>query len=182
MPIEIFIHPKVSKSVRKLMKGIFKNIHKVTPIHHKILVYVGNWVAVCEKGNGAQVAKKIKGAGGDKLTAGRFYPRGVGGRILGIKRHDCAILLAGRISALAGNGVIIQKCSRGMERSLLEHGLMMAAFHELVHYCQYRDRKPLTEEGVDKKTKRLFRRFERVCKQMTYVLKLCEKYGLGERI
>lgn len=143
--------PRVSPKVIKEVKNICKRLEKITPIRHKVFVYI-MWQMALNVDND-KVARCKKGK---RMVFGRFFSPEDRAILFEDnawpKDADCMIALPGRLEFL------YRTLHFDQPRLRSQAALLGIVLHEAVHYFQFRDKRAFSHDGIDERVARLMKR------------------------
>jgi hypothetical protein len=142
----VFVDKGVNQNLARKFRKFFRDAAKVTPVHHNVGVCFVNLMTLSL--NDAAVRKICKPHMRDqKAVFGWFVSPQVKYKVLDVikttriyhrvKKCDCLIVLPCKKLPICNQAQHSQR-------------LIMHASHEIAHYIQFRNKKKLTEKGVEK--------------------------------
>jgi hypothetical protein len=133
----------ISRRIVALSKRLFATIEEVTPIRHLVGVRLVNQLSEFHRGVWEKKDRNILGTFAGPQHKERFCRR-----FPSFWAHncDCMIYLPARIF------------KKRLPRQVSVFEFLHTAAHEVIHYLQVRDRKKISERGVDKQAWQLLNR------------------------
>lgn len=148
----IWVDAGVAAGVARRAKRLFQAIEKATPVPHRVLVIITNSMSLNLEDS---ELRKLSVGSSKHVVTGRFFSpedRRHADKVMWPENCDSVIALPGRLEAFyrAFHNMRPRQSARWVFNN--------AALHEVIHYCQFRDKKRFSHDDIGYRIEHLQRR------------------------